>query len=109
MRLSFNESVWNKRIMELVTMSGQDDICYYPYLSQNRSLPFDFVTVHPDNPWDWSWLSGNRNITMSDVLAHPDKPWNWNCLSISPSITMADVFANPDKPWNWKFQDVHGV
>ena len=42
------------------------------------NVTIEFITAHPEYPWNWNGVSYNPNLTMEFIEAHPEYPWDWN-------------------------------
>ena len=91
---------WCEKWMDYITQHPE-----YPWdwhaISQNKNLTMDFVERHPKLPWNWSEISQNENITMDFVERHPDLPWNWYGISQNHNLTMDFVERHPEHLWDW--------
>lgn len=101
-------------------------------LSANPSITFDFITTHPELPWNKRYVSRNISITEGDIRGNLSFGWdldmlcsnpnlsmtffnefiikptefknmNWLALSSNPSMTLMDIESNKSYKWNDKF------
>jgi hypothetical protein len=75
----------------------------YRLLSKNKNLNIQYITKHPDKPWDWYSLSENPAFSMQDVVRSTHLPWKHSHLSINPRLTIADVLKYKEFEWNYNY------
>jgi len=88
--------------LDLLKATLDNEHWYWPSLSFNPNITFDFVIQNLGKDWDWKYISLNPNVTIEHVLAYPDLPWCWRSLCKNQNLKFDHLIANPDLPWDWK-------
>jgi len=70
-------------------------------LSENQSITWEFVQVHPEICWNYKALARNKNITWDIVQAYPEIEWDYRELSCNPNITEEILLDYPDADWDY--------